>query len=128
MEKRVLAPDRLRRVPRQFSWIDQRLLWDRHFKRCSVSAWGLYLFLLVVGDARGLSYYSDASVCGWLSVSGEELAELRHELLTAGVIAYQAPLYQVLSLGAVAPSVRPNLSQPAAVGDVLRKIIEGAKR
>jgi len=128
MEKRVLAPERLRRVPRQFSWIDQRLVWDRHFKRCSVSAWGLYLFLVVVGDACGLSYYSDSSICGWLAVSGDELAQLRHELLAANVIAYQAPLYQVLSLGTVAPPARPKLSQPTAVADVLRAIIQGPKR
>ena len=28
--KRVLCPERLRKVPEQFSWIDQRLVRDRH--------------------------------------------------------------------------------------------------
>jgi hypothetical protein len=31
--KPILCPERLRRVPRQFSWIDQRLLRDGHISR-----------------------------------------------------------------------------------------------
>ena len=39
--KRVLRAERLRRVPTQFSWIDQRLVRDRHLERCSLDAIGL---------------------------------------------------------------------------------------
>ena len=30
MQKRLLVPSRVRRVPRQFSWVDQRLVRDNH--------------------------------------------------------------------------------------------------
>ena len=30
---------------------------------CDYHAWTLYLFLVTVADAQGLSYYSDAGVC-----------------------------------------------------------------
>ena len=57
--KRVLCPERLRHVPHRFSWIDQRLVRDGHIARCGPQALALYLLLVTVADAQGLSYYSD---------------------------------------------------------------------
>ena len=102
--KRLIYPDRVRRVPGQFSWVDQRLVRDGHIRRSSASALGLYLFLVTVGDAEGLSYYSDRSVAELLSVDCGTLSVLRRELVTAGLIAYAAPLYQVLGLDVARPA------------------------
>ena len=66
--KRVLRPERLRQVPPQFSWIDQRLVRDRHLERCDVQALALYLVLVTVADAQGLSYYGEASLTRLLSM------------------------------------------------------------
>lgn len=97
--KRVLRPDRLRRVPAQFSWIDQRLVRDGHIQRCSGSAsLALYLFLVTVADRDGLSYYGARSIGRYLSMDEEGVAAARTQLIGAGLIEYQAPLYQVLSL------------------------------
>ena len=49
-----IHPDRIRQVPKQFSWIDGRLVRDRHLDRCSHPAAALYLFLVTVSDAQGL--------------------------------------------------------------------------
>ena len=54
--KRVLVPERLRHVPAQFSWIDQRLVRDRHIEHCDAHACALYLFLLTVADASLLQH------------------------------------------------------------------------
>ena len=66
--KHVLRPERLRQVPEQFSWIDQALV-QRHFiDRCDVRAAALYLFLVTVSDAQGLSYYGEPTLargCTW---------------------------------------------------------------
>ena len=62
MNKKLLAPERLRQLPSQFSWIDQQLVRGGHLRDCDHSAWALYLFLATVADSQGLSYYSDASV------------------------------------------------------------------
>jgi hypothetical protein len=96
--KRVLRPDRLRGMPAQFSWVDQRLVRDRYIERLSLAALALYLLLSVVADAQGLSYYGDATVCRCLSIDQTTLEQARAELLGLGLIAYQRPLYQVLSL------------------------------
>ena len=53
IKKRPIYPQRLRRVPSQFSWVDHRLVRDRHIESCSHSAPALYLFLVTVADYEG---------------------------------------------------------------------------
>lgn len=105
--KRVLIPERLRRVPAQFSWVDQRLVRDRHIERCDAQACALYLFLVTVADAQGLSYYCDAALASRLSIEPERLAQARTALLRLGLVAYERPLYQVLALDACVPAPAP---------------------
>jgi len=96
MEKRLLYPQRLRRLPPQFSWIDQRLVREQHIDRLSHGAAALYLFLCTVADKNGLSYYSDRSLARRLQMPAMQLDSARAELVEADLIAYQAPLYQLL--------------------------------
>jgi hypothetical protein len=119
--KRVLCRERLRRVPPQFSWVDHRLVRDRHISRCSAEALALYLFLVTVGDAEGLSYYSDESITRRLPLDAAALSRARQELMAAQLIAYQRPLYQVLALGECSPGTRPRrtAAEPLALGRVL---------
>lgn len=98
--KRVLVAQRLRRIPAQFSWLDQRLVRDRHIERCDVHALALYLFLVTVADAQGLSYYAEDSLARRLSMPLERLRLARADLVRLGLIAFEYPLYQVLSLDA----------------------------
>jgi hypothetical protein len=96
--KRVLCPDRVRQIPMQFSWLDHRLVRERYIERCDPPAAALYLFLVTVADAQGLSYYSDAALGRCLSLSPARLSQARSALMHLGLVAYQHPLYQVLSL------------------------------
>jgi hypothetical protein len=101
--KRVLCRERLRQVPPQFSWIDHRLVRDRHISRCSANALALYLFLVTVADGQGLSYYADATICRLLPLDEPALGRARRELIDNRLIAWQRPLYQVLALGPPPP-------------------------
>jgi hypothetical protein len=121
MKKRVLNPERLRKVPPQFSWIDHRLVQENYFLRCDHSAWALYLFLTSVADAEGLSYYSDASLMRRLNMEALALSASRQQLIRAGLIAYEKPFYQVLSLE---PAGAPR-SGPISVGELLRQAMGG---
>jgi hypothetical protein len=123
--KRVLCKQRLRQVPPQFSWIDHRLVRDRHISRCSADALALYLFLVTVADGQGLSYYADATICRLLplrqaragqtpdepALDEQTLARARRELIDNRLIAWQRPLYQVLALGPPPPSPQARSSQ-----------------
>jgi hypothetical protein len=123
--KRVLCKQRLRQVPPQFSWIDHRLVRDRHISRCSADALALYLFLVTVADGQGLSYYADATICRLLplrqaragqapdepALDEQTLDRARRELIDNRLIAWQRPLYQVLALGPPPPSPQARSSQ-----------------
>jgi len=111
-----LIPARRRRVPRQFSWIDQRLVRERHIGRCTPEALALYLFLVTVADAEGLSFYSEGAIAERLGWPQAQVREARVALVRAGLIAFAAPLYQVLSLDAPLPTAavgEPAPPQPA---------------
>src|SRR5215468_46162 len=115
MHKRLLSLAKLRKIPQQFSWVDQRLVRDHSIDQLSPQACALYLFLVTVADAQGLSYYADPSLCQRLSMTGPELHQARQALITRGLVAYHRPLYQVLALDA-GPSGTPP-SAPTVVAD-----------
>src|SRR5881296_185762 len=99
MNKRPLSLAKLRKVPSQFSWVDQRLVRERYIDQLSPEACALYLFLVTVADAQGLSFYSEQSLCQRLSMSQAVLHQARQTLIHLGLVAYRRPLYQVLALG-----------------------------
>jgi len=98
IRKYLICPQRRRYVPKQFSWVDHRLVRHRYICRCSKEALALYLFLITVSDVDGLSYYSDSSICNYLNMRRQTLLKARHELIAAELIAYEEPIYQVLAL------------------------------
>lgn len=117
--KRVLRPERVRQVPPQFSWIDQRLVREGHLQRCDLQALGLYLVLVTVADAQGLSYYGEASLTRLLSMPAARLIQARADLIRLDLIAYERPLYQVLSLD---PPVSPRQPGMHSVGHALAQL------
>jgi hypothetical protein len=106
--KRVICPERIRKIPAQFSWVDHRLVRERYIERCDACAAALYLFLVTVADAQGLSYYADTSLARRLSMAPARLEMARSDLIRIGLIAWQRPLYQVLALDAPAPEPAPS--------------------
>jgi hypothetical protein len=98
VEKHLICPRGLRKIPKHFSWLDHRLVHERYIDRCSHQAATLYLFLVTVADAQGLSYYFDQTLSKRLHMQGNTLQRAREELIEIGLVAYQKPLYQVLSL------------------------------
>lgn len=124
--KHVIHPDRIRKIPKQFSWIDGRLVRDGYLDKCKHSDASLYLFLIAVSDARGLSYYSDNSVCKRLSMDSCILSESRLRLTQLGLIAYKKPLYQVLDLAPLGKEIPRNSPSDSMqpFGQILKQIME----
>ena len=133
VRKRLLCPRQVRRVPPQFSWIDHRLIRDNRLEGCAPETWALYLFLVTVADVEGLSYYAERTLQQRLGLSEDRLRTARSQLLRAGLIAYEAPLYQVLGLepaGARPPvKARPTSGNGTAVSiaEVLGALMGGAR-
>ena len=126
--KRVLCPERLRKVPPQFSWLDQRLVRQRYVQRCDHAALALYLVLVTVADAEGLSYYSDATLERMLRLDHAGLSAARSQLTQTGLVVYQKPLYQVLALEEPVPvatlTQTPRSDQTRSLKEVLAQVLE----
>ena len=117
IKKRILCPERLRKVPPQFSWVDQRLVRQHYVERCEPAALALYLVLVTVADAEGLSYYSDASLERMLGLDHPGLRAARQQLRGHGLVAHQQPLYQVLALET--PPAPPTSATPERAAQCL---------
>ncbi|MBQ6599300.1 MAG: hypothetical protein IJH79_17250 [Lentisphaeria bacterium] len=78
--------------------MDHRLLRDGHIRACSSDSLALYLVLLCASDGQGLSFYGDGLVCSLLGWSRGRLEKAREALRKADLIAWEAPLYQVLEV------------------------------
>jgi hypothetical protein len=74
---------KLRRVPSQCSWVDQRLVREHVIEHLSHEACALSLFVVTVADAQGLSLYADRSLGQRLSMSPPGLHQGRQALITA---------------------------------------------
>lgn len=125
--KSPVCPDRVRVIPKQFSWVDQRLVRDRHIDRLSHASAALYLFLVTVADARGLSYYGDVTIQDRLGMEAPVLEQARRDLVRAGLVAYEKPIYQVLPLDPCPPpaSRRP-AGEPQSLSQILKHMMEHA--
>lgn len=96
--KTPVVQNRIRKVPKSFSWLDHRLVQHRHIESLNHSQAALYLFLVCVADDKGLSYYGDKALMKKLGMDQACLNEARSGLIRNNLIAWQKPIYQVLSL------------------------------
>ena len=121
IHKQVLVPGRVRRPPREgWSWVDRRFLRE-HAARLSHEAIALYLFLAAVSDRNGLSFYSDTSTAIRLRMSEQAVVAARDELTAEDLVAYRAPLTQVLSLP---DSTRVRRGGLASLGEIFRRLAD----
>jgi len=124
-----VLPKRRRRIPPQFSWVDHRLVRDGHIEGRSAEALALYLFLVTVADADGLSWYSEPVLCRSLSWVLATLRHVRDELRSAGLVAYRKPLYQVLDLSPELVTHKRaeqgRAGEAVAIGDILKGLAAG---
>ena len=89
----------------------------QHFiDRCDARSAALYLFLISVSDAQGLSYYGAPTLARRLHLSDEQFAAARQQLIDLDLIAYCSPLYQVLALPGTVAALRPAPRAPATTG------------
>jgi hypothetical protein len=114
MDKHPIALAQLRRVPRPFSWVDQRLVRERSIDRLSHEAYALYLLVVTVADAQGLRSYAERSLCQRLSMSEAQWRPARQALITQRLLAYRYRLYQVWAVG-----TSPRETLPAAPDDAV---------
>jgi hypothetical protein len=88
--------DRIRHIPPGFGWVDHRLVREHYAERCSHGALALYLFLAVVADGEGVSWWSERSLSSRLGMDIDRLRQARAELEAADLVAFSGGVWQVL--------------------------------
>ena len=91
-------PQRILTMPRQFGPLDRRLVYEKHIRLMALEQIALYVFLVCVSDAQGLSFYSEERICRELSMSLNGLWSARDGLIDRGFLLYRRPIYQLLGL------------------------------
>ncbi|MBW2203616.1 MAG: hypothetical protein JRF52_05840 [Deltaproteobacteria bacterium] len=98
IKKKILVPNRVRRIQGGFSFIPHRFLTDGFLASLSQIEILLYLFLIIVSDRNGLSFYSYDAICTLLQLNVDDYIEARDTLIKKDLIAFDGTLFQVLDL------------------------------
>jgi hypothetical protein len=98
IRKRVLNPQRVRRINGGFSFIPHRFVTDGFLNSLSANELLLYLFLVAVSDRYGLSFYSNNSICSRLQMTLAHYRKARDGLIEKDLIAFDGTIFQVLEL------------------------------
>ena len=120
IEKKPLCPDRIRKITGSFAFIEHRFLRDGFWASLAHQELLLYVFLVLVADRNGLSYYSFDKICTLLRISVDEYIVARNHLIQKELIAFDGHLYQVLSLPPK-PVAPKDMEDPATIGQIIRK-------
>jgi len=98
VEREPLRAERIRKISGGFAFIEHRFLREGFFQSLSHHELLLYLFLVLVSDRLGLSYYSYDKICTLLRFTLDEYLLARDGLIGKDLVAFDGYLYQVLSL------------------------------
>lgn len=98
IEKKPLCRERVRKISGSFAFIEHRFLREGFFASLSQHELLLYLFLVLVADRNGLSYYSFDKICTLLKISTDQYLLARNCLIHKDLLAFDGHLFQVLSL------------------------------
>ena len=108
IRKKVLNTERVRCINGGFSFIPHRFVTDGFVSSLNRQQLLLYLFLVLVSDRYGLSFYSYDSICSLLQLRIDEYIEARDNLIEKDLIAFNGTLFQVLEL-----PPRPHIDTPS---------------
>jgi helix-turn-helix protein len=98
IEKSPLCPERVRRITGSFAFLEHRFVRDGFWTSLTHHELLLYIFLVLVADRNGLSYYSFDKICALLQLSLDDYLLARNALIKKDLIAFDGHLFQVLAL------------------------------
>lgn len=92
------------RRAKSYSIIDHQLFHGGFFQRLNHQALAMYLFLVVVGDRNGKSFYGDRTIMEILRLDGKAFAKARSQLIDENLIRHSPPYWWVTNIGGHANS------------------------
>jgi hypothetical protein len=120
IRKKVINPNRVRHIDGGFSFIPHRFLTDGFLTTLSQKEILLYLFLILVSDRNGLSFYSYDSICSLLQITADQYIDARVALIKKDLIAFDGTIFQVLDLPLSPIRALPPKNDPATVSQIIQ--------
>jgi hypothetical protein len=96
--KRLLVPERVRKIQGSFAFIEHRFLRDGFWINLNHHERLLYVLLVLVADRQGLSYYSYDKLCSLAGFTVDDYVTARNALIDQDLLAFDGTLFQVLNL------------------------------
>ena len=130
IKKKIINPQKVRRIDGGFSFIPHRFLTQGFLASLGQTQLLLYLFLILAADRNGLSFYSYDRICSLLHLSIDEYVAARDSLINKDLIAFDGTLFQVLQLPQkpLPQSVvwrRSKNDDPAPIAQVIQQSLKG---
>lgn len=127
--KTPLDRDRVRKIAGSFAFVEHRFLRSGFFSVLTQHELLLYIFLVLVADRNGLSYYSYDKICILLKITLDDYIIARDGLIDKDLIAFNGHLFQVLSMPKQPPQDRAPLKNsddmqthdPATIEQIITK-------
>ena len=94
----IIREDNIRKMEYPFGWIPQRFVTDRIIKALCAEEILLYVFLSIVSDKNGMSFYGDKRICELTGLTNIDLINACFTLEKKGFITYKKPYYQILKM------------------------------
>jgi len=124
IKKKVLNPKRVRKISGGFSFIPHRFVLDGFLNTLGQKELLLYLFLIMVSDRNGVSFYSYDSICTLLQLNLDEYIASRDGLIEKDLIAFDGTLFQVFDLPQKCPDLRKRENR-SPVEQLIQQTIKG---
>jgi hypothetical protein len=130
IKKKIINPQRVRRIDGGFSFIPHRFLTDGFLASLQQQELLLYVLLVLAADRYGLSYYSYERICSLLQLNTEQYITARDGLIKKDLIDFDGTLFQVLQLPkkpwqVPTPSRRSGNENPVPIAQVIQQSLKG---
>lgn len=129
IQKKVLNAQRVRRISGSFAFIEHRFIRDGFLSSLSHHELILYVFLVLVADREGLSYYTYDKICEVLKIDLNDYLRARDGLIGHDLIGFDGVIFQVFSLPANPVSKRcDEVRTPGGhvqIGRLFKNMLEG---
>lgn len=96
--RRPIRTERVRSIPRSFSWIDRDFLHHGYLQRLNQHELLLYFFLVLVAGPEGTSFWSHGRIAKLLGLEVDHVLEALRGLVRQDLVDFDYPTFQLLSL------------------------------
>ena len=114
----IPQPQKIRKIKGSFAWIDHRLVRNGYLQVMTHDDMVLYLFLILVADRNGVSFYRKEKICDAVSLDFGQFEIAKDRLINMKLIAFESysaispnGYYQVLPIETKAPDYSKQFAQ-----------------